>query len=509
MSTPATSSQLPHNIEAEQGLLGALLVANEALGYVIPTGLDGEHFFEPLHAALFREIKRQIEAGLKVTPITLKSSFPEIEVAGMPLAQYLARLAAESTTIINAPDYANFIKSLALIRQMIELGQRLETAKDLSYAPDVALAHAVETFDAIRLSLPGMAVRNAAGSIEQAATKVVDRMAQIAQGHVQPAGVLTGIHDIDANLAGFKGGELVIMAGRPGMGKTTVGGSFARQMATGFVHPKTGEDMAGRGVGYFSLEMPELHMGARLLADQAYDPQGRCTCRDHHLPRHRDDCPRHIISYQSILSQENSDARLERVALAARALMGLPLEFDYSTTLSVGEIAAKTRAMARKMKREHNKPLEVLFIDYLKFVKASDRYMGQRHYEIGEISAALKILARDLNLCVILLAQLNRKVEERANKRPELSDLRESGDLEADADVVLLLYREAYYLQTQVDRDSEAEVSAKLMACHDRIEFIIAKQRMGPTTTLPAFCETRTSSIRNLDRADQLPTEMG
>jgi len=210
----------------------------------------------------------------------------------------------------------------------------------------------------------------------------------------------------------------------------------------------------------------------------------------------------------------NSDKKALWIAMSllaidvAKIFAELPLHIDDSSNLSVGEISARTRAMADRFSRQ-GKRLQFVYIDYLKFVRATDRYRGQRHYEIGEISSGLKSLAKDLDIAVVLLAQLNRDVEKREDKRPQLSDLRESGDLEADADKVLMLYRESYYhamkQPNEADREKFSQWLIDSEKSHNRIELLVEKNRMGATGKIEAFCDVGASAIRDLVKNDYLP----
>jgi replicative DNA helicase len=275
-------------------------------------------------------------------------------------------------------------------------------------------------------------------------------------------GVSTGLRDLDRAIGGLQPGRLTILAGRPGMGKSLVGGNIARAVAA-----------AGYGCVFHSMEMGKEEIGARIIADQAFTR----------------DSP---ISSKAIFEGALRPQHREMVERAAEAVAALPLVLDTTSNLSVAEIIARARRTADEMKARGQR-LHVVVLDYLKFIKASERYRGQRHYEVGEITAGLKSLAKDLNICVVMLAQLNRAVETRADKRPELSDLRESGDIEADADVVLLLFREAYYLKDKTDAESQA----RLMCCENDLEIIVAKSRMGAVGTVRVFCHPAASAIRN------------
>lgn len=455
-------SELPEicNVEAEQALLGAIFVNNQAFGRVSSI-VAPEHFYEPIHAKLFELCGDAILDGRAATPITLKPKLPSnLDIAGLTPVEYMARLTAEATTIVCAPDYAKTIREAWAARQVVEATQA--TAEAVAQ-PDAnvkaAIATALADLDRIRADLDDKGVGRQ--PIADCLTDVLLRVDAIKAGRLEP-GATTGLADLDRMIGGLQPGRLIIVAGRPGMGKTIVGANLARATAA-----------AGNGCLLFSLEMPKEEIGARLLSDHAFRPDAPLTSK--------------------AIFEAHLDARqLREIEVAAEDLALLPLHVDASAALSVGEIVARTRSAADEMKAR-GVHLRVVVIDYLKFVRASDRYRGQRVYEVGEITAGLKALAKDLGVCVVLLAQLNRAVEQRQDKRPELSDLRESGDIEADADVVLLLFREAYYLKDKTDPDSQA----RLMACEFALEIIIAKCRMGAVGVAEVFCHPGASAVRD------------
>lgn len=450
----------PHNVEAEQALLGAIFVNNAAWSRV--SGIvRPEHFFEPIHARLFELMEASILDGHVATPITLKPKLPaDLDVAGLSGIEYMARLMANATTVINAPDYAETVREAWAARQVIEAARSVAT--DVSQpGANVkgSIAAALSNLDTIRAELDDR--RLARQHIGDIASGVLKRMDAIRDGTLEP-GVPTGLRDLDRAIGGLQPGRLVVIAGRPGMGKTIVGANIARAVASN-----------GYGCAMHSLEMGAEEIGARFVSDQAFIYDAPIASK---------------WIFEGTLSQHQRDA----VERAAEVIAGLPLSIDTTAALTVGEIVARARTTADEF-RARGRLLHVLVIDYLKFVRASDRYKGQRVYEVGEITAGLKALAKDLGVCVVLLAQLNRAVEQRADKRPELSDLRESGDIEADADVVMLLYREAYYLKDKTDPES----MARLLDCENLLEIIVAKCRMGAVGTVRAYCHPGASAIRD------------
>lgn len=454
------AEQLPHVLEAEQALLGAIFVNNEAFGRVSSI-VRPEHFFEPLHGRIFELCEDAIRSGRAANPVTLRTKLPaELQVGGLSGPQYLARLMAEATTVINAPDYAEVVRDTWASRRVVEVSQDAARALTAPEAePRFTIAQMLQDLDGIRAELDHQ--KQGRQPIAACVSGVLERVDAIQAG-MMPVGATTGLSDLDRSIGGLQPGRLVVVAGRPGMGKTIVGANIARATA-----------QAGNGCAMFSLEMPSEEIGSRILSDQAFHPQ-------------------FVVTSKQIYEGRLNAQEMQRVSRAANDLASYPMVIDASPSLTVGEISARARAAADTMRKSGHE-LRVVVIDYLKFVRASERYRGQRVYEVGEITAGLKALAKDMGICVVLLAQLNRAVEARSDKRPELSDLRESGDIEADADIVLLLFREAYYLKDKTDAESQA----RLAAAEDLLEIIVAKCRMGSTGTVHAYCNPGASVARD------------
>lgn len=456
-----------HALDAEQAVIGAVLQDNNILGVIADTGLSPADIYDPLHAGLYDEIQRKTTLGEKVTVITLAASFPTASMFGLSIQDYLR------ACINLAGDIADTLESASLIRHFATQRALIDVAKSLRENPvpaDEALTAAWSKIDAIRMGIVGRRQNRVSGTIEESTQETLDYITQVRSGAVA-GGIKTGLTSFDTSTGGLQRGELVVFGGRPGIGKSLLGVSMARQIAKN-----------GVGVGFFSLEMPEKDIGRRMLADQAYDLDWR-----------------NPIPYTDVFKPGMDDKTHQRLVEAQRAIRSLPMEFDYSSNLTVAEINAKTRWMAGKV------PLGVVIIDYLKFIRATKTYRGQRVYEIGEITAALKGLAKDSNICVVLLVQLNRETEKREEKRPRLADIRESGDIESDADVVGLLYRESYYL-LQEGLDKRSEMSTKLAAAENLFEIYVAKQRMGPTGWHRFHCCMASSSVRDLDFNGNAPT---
>jgi replicative DNA helicase len=463
-----------HAIQAEQAVIGAILQDNNILGVIADTGISAHDLFDPLHAGLYDEIQRKTTLGEKVTVITLAASFPTASMSGMSISEYLRSCISMAGDIADTLESARLIKSFSVQRSLIDVAKAL---RENPFPADEALTAAWSKIDAIRMGVVGRRKYRVSATIEESTQETMDYITRVRNNEVT-GGIKIGLTLLDTATGGFQRGELVIIAGRPAMGKSMVAVSVARQVAKN-----------GNGVGFFSLEMPERDISRRFLTDQAYDMNWR-----------------HPIPYSNVFRPNGvSQAEHELLNESQRIVRSLPMELDYSSHLSVAEIGAKARGMITRLQQNYSIPLSVVFIDYLKFIKATKTYRGQRTYEIGEITAALKGLAKDLNICVVLLAQMNRESEKRDEKKPRLSDLRDSGDIESDADVVLMLYREAYYL-LQEGLDKGAEISTKIAAAENLFEIYVAKQRMGPTGWHRFHCCMASSSVRDLDFNGNAPT---
>lgn len=466
-----------HNTEIEQAILGALLVNNQAFQNI--NGLRADHFFEPVHRLIFEGAQTLVAAGKQANPLTLRAILPnDIKLAGVTAPQYLARLAAEATSVVNAKDYAESLRALSQIREMQAI---LEDVGRGNQFPDLAVREAFHRLDTLRLDQSHQQAAETAG---QSSERFVTWMSGVMSGDVAEIGVSTGLTALDNQIGGLKGGDLIIVAGRPGMGKTVLGGGVACAVA------RQARDRGGEfGAGMFSMEMSENQLMARFHCDEAF---GDGSVAD-------------AITYNQALNPKRflTMPQGERLMEAGRRFANLPLMVDFSSSLTVGEIQAKARGMALSLERKFGKKLGLLVVDYINFVQAGNRYAGNRVNEVGEISRGMKQLAKDLNVPVVLLSQLSREVEKREDKIPILADLRMSGDIEQDADVVVFLYREAYYLQNNPKTFADPHLQARLQECSHNLLLVVAKNRHGPTGNVDAFCHMGSSSIRNLARQEE------
>ncbi|MFL6797860.1 MAG: replicative DNA helicase [Xanthobacteraceae bacterium] len=476
----------PHSIEAEQALLGAILVNNEAL-YRVSDFLEPEHFFEPIHQKIYDISRTLIRTGKLASPITLKTFLPaDADIAGLTLAQYLARLAAEATTIINAVDYGRTVYDLATRRELIGLGEEMVNAAfdaPVDFAPREQIEEAER-----RLYELAETGRYGGGfqKFETALTTAVDMAARAYQREGKLSGLATGLKDLDSKMGGLQSSDLVILAGRPGMGKTALATNIAYNVARawrGEVHVD-GHTMTIDGgiVGFFSLEMSAEQLATRIIAEQSGIPS-------------------------STIRRGGIDERdFEKIKDVAIELQHLPLFIDETGGLTVAQLAAR----ARRLKRQ--KGLDLLVIDYIQLLQGSSRRaLEGRVQEVTEITTSLKALAKELNVPVLALSQLSRQVENRDDKRPQLSDLRESGSIEQDADVVMFVFREEYYLSNKEPRpgtDEYAKWQVEMAAVHGKAEIILGKQRHGPTGTVNVQFDAAVTRFDNLARDDQLPQQV-
>lgn len=481
---PETLPPPAHNIELEQALIGAVFVNNQALDHV--GDLAPEHFYEPLHQRIFDGCLALYRDGKEASPITIRDILPaEHKIGALTVSQYLARLAGAATTIINAKDYAETIRVLWMIRESQSVLMDLGHYQVRTAFPADAMREAWLRLDTIRMGQPQH--RSITETVGQSGTAFVERMMGIMSGRIDAGGIPTGLTDLDHMIGGLKAGDFAIFAGRPGMGKSTVATGVTRNVARGQSGIKNPV-----GAGYLSLEMSRDQTMARILCDEAFDDGGT------------------PIEYRDALHPKRlSMPYAERLLAANERIESLPLMVDYSSSTTIGEIAAKGRSMALTLKRKFNVHMGVLVIDYLKFVKSSDRYRGQRVYEVGEISAGCKQLAKDEGWAIILLAQLSRAVEMTEDKIPNLSHLRESGDLEADADLVVFLFRKAYYLQNNPKIGVDTALQMELQDCINTLMLIVAKQRSGPTGNINVFCHMGASAIRSLARPEEIDLSNG
>jgi replicative DNA helicase len=438
------------NIDAEAALLSAMMQDNR-IAEQVQIDLVEEHFFEPVHQRIYAAILRMIAQGGLATPVTLRPLFeidPAMKALGGP--SYLAQLVGNSAVIIGARDFARQITDLAKRRNLlVELEQMRENIINVDGRPIEAL---VEGMDSVLNSTLQKSSSTRSLSIAQAFDSTIKSIEAEAKGETSKGVQIAGLNDWNALTGGMRKGELLILGARPGMGKTAVSLAVA-----------IGAARAGHGTLFISIEMTSEELTKRAIADLCFT--------DHQAP-----------TYDHIKSGNFNAFDRERLSKIREEIDKWPLELYDPSRLKIGSIAMQIRRYQRKM-IARGQSLEFIVIDYLGLVKADDA-RTKRYEAVGEISRTMKEIAKECGVSIMLLAQLNRECEKREDKHPILSDLRDAGDIEQDADTVIFLYRQQYYLeQTEPERGAKgrAEWDIEMSACRDKIELIAAKRRNGKT----------------------------
>jgi replicative DNA helicase len=482
----AEQQALPQNIEAEAALLGALMIDNR-LTEDVQLKLRSEHFFEPLHGRIYEQILRLVDRNMIANPVTLRPLF-EMDEAMKELGgpAYLAQLTGSGAALIGARDFATQIYDLALLRALVGVGRGMvESAMDTSdeVAPKTQIEQAEVAL--YRVAEEG-GEQGSTKSFLQAATEAVKNAERALNSGGHVSGITTGLDSLNGKMGGLHRSDLIILAGRPGMGKTSLATNIAFNAAQRLLRDKNDgiepEKSLGAGCVFFSLEMSADQLATRILAEQSG------------------------ISGESLRMGKISQHDFRNLARAAAELEQLPLYIDDTPGLTI----AALRTRARRLKRQRG--IDLIIVDYLQLLSGSGRSSeSNRVQEISEISRGLKQLAKELHVPVIALSQLSRQVESRENKRPVLSDLRESGSIEQDADIVMFVYREEYYTNFSKPKeaslemgDTPAEVAAfedwqrAMSRVHGIAEVVIAKQRHGQTGTIPVKFDAKITRFSDL-----------
>jgi replicative DNA helicase len=479
---PLNFRQPPHNIDAEQALLGAILINNEAMDRVVGF-LEAHHFYEPIHQKIYEVAGKLIGAGKQATPITLRTFFESDEPIedDLTIPQYLVRLAAGATTILNAADYGRTIYDLATRRALITIGSDLVTVaydSPVDAPPEAQIQEAESRlYELAENGKYGQGFVN----FRDALSDAIDMASAAYQRDGHLSGLSTGLIDLDSRMGGLQRSDLIVLAGRPSMGKTSLATNIAYNVAKKYraEQDETGatKTVDGGVVGFFSLEMAAEHLPTRILAEQAE------------------------ISSSKIRRGMITEDEFRRLAAASQEMSMVPLYIDQTGGISIAQLAAR----ARKLKRQHG--LDLLVVDYIQLLSGSKRTGEGRVQEVTEITTGLKALGKELEVPIIALSQLSRQVEQREDKRPQLSDLRESGSIEQDADVVLFVYREEYYVERTKPSEGTPEFAdwqVKMESVSGRAEVIIGKQRHGPVGTVNLSFESEFTRFGNLAR-DMMP----
>ena len=478
----------PSNVRAEQALLGAILANNRAYERVSDI-LSPEHFSDPVNGRLFQAIARKIEAGQLADPVTLK---PELEhtgaltdAGGLP---YLSRLLTAMVGIINVSDYGKAIHDNWVRRQLIDLGERI--VNDAFGSEDnLSGPEQIESAEQSLFQLTGTSrVGGGFMTFHQALTEALHGAERALNRTGQVSGLPSGLRDLDAKLGGLHPSDLMILAGRPGMGKT----ALATKIAFGAAKALMAEAVAANSVApnpaqvaVFSLEMSSEQLATRLLSEESR------------------------VSGDRIRRGDIGQKEFDTFVRVSREIASLPIQIDDTPAITISAL----RTRCRRLKR--TKGLALVIVDYLQLMRPAVGVRAEnRVLEISQITQGLKALAKELAVPVLALSQLSRAVESREDKRPQLSDLRESGTIEQDADCVMFVYRDEYYLEQRMPKEASftdgaekfhkaiADWQARMSVAHNRADLIIAKQRHGPTGTIPLFFEAEFTRFGNLDTSE-------
>ena len=483
-----TPPALPQNIEAEAALLGALMIDNRLVEDV-QLKLKALHFFEPLHGRIYEAILKLTDSNRIANPVTLKPLFDADEgmkEVGGP--SYLAQLTGSGAAVIGARDFAAQIYDLALLRALVGVGRELvEGALDTSedVAPLAQIERAETELYKVAEEGGGEGKAKSFGEATKEALQLAEK-ALNSGGHL--SGLTTGLDSLNGKIGGLHKSDLVIVAGRPGMGKsslaTNIGFAAAKRLLQDQEDGIEPAKSAGAAVALFSLEMSADQLATRILAEQSG------------------------ISSENLRMGRISQAEFRSLARAAAELQSLPLYIDDTPGLTI----AALRARARRLKRQ--KGIGMVIVDYLQLLQGTGKGSAgdNRVQEISEISRGLKQLAKELDVPVMALSQLSRAVEQREDKRPQLSDLRESGSIEQDADIVLFIYREDYYLAARQPADDHPEVDKwreEMARVYGLAEVIVAKQRHGSTGKVRLKFDSRVTKFSDLVDEGYMPEFRG
>ena len=454
--------ELPNNLEAEQAVIGSILLTNEIFDE-INTIISNKNFYDPMHQKIFSAIESLIYKGMLANPITLKNYF-ENEKDDINVPEYLVKITKFSTSTRQAIEYSKIIYDAYVRRELIKISENTIDIAKLNDLNNTGQS-IIENSEKLLFDLAEKGSFNSSLVKFDEAMKLTIEMASNAYKNEEGiVGVPTGLRDIDEKLGGLHQSDLIIIAGRPSMGKTALATNIAFNAAS-----KLQQNGKKSSVAFFSLEMSSEQLSTRILAEQS-------RIKSNDIRRGR-------------ISEEQFDKFIE----TSKNISELPLFIDETPAISIAALSNR----ARRIKRIYG--LDLVVIDYIQLMRAVNTKDG-RVQEISEITQGLKALAKELSVPVLALSQLSRAVEQRDDKKPLLSDLRESGSIEQDADVVMFVYREAYYLERKEPRPAtveHAEWQAKMNDVSNLAEVIISKQRHGPTGSVPLEFEAMFTKFRD------------
>ena len=455
--------ELPNNIEAEQSIIGSILLSNEIFDE-ISLILKGKYFYDPMHKKIFDAIEKLIYSGMLANPITLKNVF-EKQQDDINIPEYLVKITKFSSSSRQAIEYSKIIYDLYVKRELIKISENMIDAAKLNDIEQNGKA-IIENYEK---KLFDLAEKGSFGSslikFDDAMKQTIEMASNAYKNEEGIVGVPTGLTDLDDRLGGLHKSDLIIIAGRPSMGKTALATNISFNAAR-----KIQESGRKSSIAFFSLEMSSEQLSTRILAEQSR------------------------IKQNDIRRGKISEDQFDKFIETSKDISELPLYIDETPAISIAALTNR----ARRIKRLEG--LDMIVIDYIQLMSASN-YREGRVQEISEITQGLKALAKELSVPVIALSQLSRAVEQRDMKKPQLADLRESGSIEQDADVVMFVYREAYYLEKQEPRPAtveHAEWQAKMNEVINLAEIIIGKQRHGPTGNIMLEFEAMFTKFKDI-----------
>ena len=464
----SSQKQMPCNIEAEQAVIGSILVSNDIYDEISPI-VDAQKFFDPIHVKIFETIENLISKGLLANPITLKNHFENNEgLKELGGQEYLIKITKFSTSIKQAIDYAGIIQEMHVRRELIKISESVldqaSSATDLSTSGEEMIQNAEKSlFDLAERGHFNQSFMK----FERALKQTIEMAKSAYQNEEGIVGVPTGLTDLDNKLGGMHKQDLVIIAGRPSMGKTALATNIAFHAAKNI--EKKGSKST---VAFFSLEMSSEQLSTRILSEQSR------------------------IRSNDIRRGKVSETEFEKFIETSKNIFELPLYIDETPAITIAAISNRSRRIKRLF------GLELIVVDYIQLMRSSGSKEYNRVQEISEITQGLKALAKELDVPVLALSQLSRAVEQRDDKKPQLADLRESGSIEQDADVVMFVFRESYYLERKeptLGSIEHAEWRQKMDEISSLAEIMISKQRHGPTGNVRVEFEAMYTRFKDLE----------
>lgn len=458
---------LPHNIEAEQSLLGAILLDNDFFESVSEI-VQPQHFSSALNGKIYDSISKLIAQGLVADPVTLRAYFEKNEsLKDIDGGNYLIQLVNSVVSVVGIKDYATLIRELYIRRKLIELGEKIAFSA-CSFEVEKKIEDQITSAESTLYEIASDGSSGGFIPFSGALSSTMELLEVAYKSDSSITGITTGFIDLDKSIGGLNRSDLVILAGRPSMGKTALATNIAFNAAKAFAKKADG----GGRVAFFSLEMSKEQLVTRILSQECNIPSERVR--------------------RGEIKEEDFGKLLNQQAL----ICDLPLFIDDTAALTV----ASVRSRARRLKRQYG--LDLIVIDYLQLLQGSEKHKDNRVQEISEITRSLKALAKELDIPVLALSQLSRAVEARDDKRPQLADLRESGSIEQDADVVMFVYREEYYEARKEPSEEDSEKYRKWLEKMTKIynlaEIILAKQRHGSIGTVRLFFDGKYTKFDNL-----------